>query len=209
MNPSLIRATRWLWPLAKGRFDTCEVHRTAWVSPLQIRGGVDCVLSIADGCLIQARLAFEQPHARIVIGSDSYIGNSSIIAAQSVTIGSNVLVSWGCTIIDHNSHPTSAELRTKDVADWRAGRKDWSNVAKAPIELKDHCWLGFNSIILKGVTVGEGAIVGAGSVVTKDVAPYSAVGGNPAKVIVEDLGGPSDARRIEVAAQLGAGPTAA
>ena len=49
----------------------------------------------------------------------------------------------------------------------------------------DHCWIGVRAIILPGVTVGEGAIVAAGSVVAKDVAPYTIVGGNPAKVIGE------------------------
>jgi len=51
--------------------------------------------------------------------------------------------------------------------------------------IKDKAWIGFNSIILKGVTIGEGSIVGAGSVVTKDIPDWSIVGGNPAKVIRE------------------------
>ena len=61
--------------------------------------------------------------------------------------------------------------------------KNWENVKSAPIKIKDKAWIGFNSIILKGVTIGEGAIVGAGSVVTKDVADYTIVAGNPAVVV--------------------------
>ena len=55
----------------------------------------------------------------------------------------------------------------------------------APIKICDNAWIGMNCIILKGVTIGEGAIVGAGSVVTKSVPPWTIVGGNPAKVIKE------------------------
>jgi acetyltransferase-like isoleucine patch superfamily enzyme len=54
-----------------------------------------------------------------------------------------------------------------------------------PVKINDRVWIGFNSIILKGVTIGEGGIVGAGSVVTKDVPPYTIVAGNPARVIRE------------------------
>ena len=61
--------------------------------------------------------------------------------------------------------------------------KDWSNVNSAPITICDDAWIGMNCIILKGVTIGEGAIVGAGSVVTKDVPAWTVVAGNPARVV--------------------------
>ncbi|MCF2661720.1 hypothetical protein I6E42_06300 [Pseudoflavonifractor phocaeensis] len=60
---------------------------------------------------------------------------------------------------------------------------DYSRIASAPIVIKDRAWLGFNAIILKGVTIGDGAVVGAGSVVTKDVPDYAVVGGNPDKIL--------------------------
>jgi acetyltransferase-like isoleucine patch superfamily enzyme len=61
--------------------------------------------------------------------------------------------------------------------------KEITNVDSAPIIIEDHVWISFNSIILKGVTIGKGAIIAAGSVVTKDVAPFTLVAGNPAKLI--------------------------
>ena len=82
--------------------------------------------------------------------------------------------------------------RRKDIDnelnDIRNGRnfiqnKDWRNVNSRPIVIKDDVWIGMNVIILKGVTIGEGAIVGAGSVVTKDVPAWTVVAGNPAKVV--------------------------
>jgi len=56
-------------------------------------------------------------------------------------------------------------------------------IAKGDIIVKDDVWIGYRSIILSGVTIGQGAVVAAGSVVTKDVPPYAIVGGNPAKII--------------------------
>ena len=60
---------------------------------------------------------------------------------------------------------------------------DWNGVKSSPIIISDKVWIGFDVVILKGVTIGEGAIIGARSVVTKDVEPYSIVAGNPAKFI--------------------------
>jgi acetyltransferase-like isoleucine patch superfamily enzyme len=61
--------------------------------------------------------------------------------------------------------------------------KDWSNVVTKPVIIKSKVWIGFNVIILKGVIIGEGAVVGANSVVTKDIEPWTVVGGNPAVFI--------------------------
>jgi galactoside O-acetyltransferase len=63
--------------------------------------------------------------------------------------------------------------------------KDWSSVATAPIRICDYVWLGFDVVVLKGVTIGEGAIVGARAVVTHDVPPWTIVAGNPARVVKE------------------------
>ena len=61
--------------------------------------------------------------------------------------------------------------------------KNWEHVQRSKIRIGDKAWIGFNSIILKGVTIGEGAVIAAGSIVIHDVPEWSVVGGNPAKVI--------------------------
>ena len=149
-------------------------------------------LEIGDNCIISGSFIFESNDGFIIIGSHTYIGASSFISKSSIQIGNNVTIAWGCTIYDHDSHSLDYRLRRKDIddelRDLREGvsfikNKDWNCVNSKPIIIKDDVWIGMNCIILKGVTIGEGAIVGAGSVVTKDVPPWTLVAGNPAKVI--------------------------
>ena len=68
--------------------------------------------------------------------------------------------------------------------DWRDGGKhDWETTNSSPVIIKKGVWIGARSIVLKGVTIGEGAVIGSGSVVTKDIPPYTINAGNPARVI--------------------------
>jgi len=149
-------------------------------------GKTGCALAVGENTTVEGLIFFENHNACVTIGERTFIGGGSkLVAAESVTVGSDVLISWGVTIVDHNSHSIRFSERSQDVLDWREGRKDWSNVKTGPAVIGDKAWLGLNVVVLKGVTVGEGAIVGAGSVVTKDVAPWTIVGGNPARLIRE------------------------
>lgn len=122
--------------------------------------------------------------SQITIGDNTLLGPRSIVDCVSrIEIGNNVLISYDCVIADSDNHSLSASKRHNDLELWRQGKHDWSDVKTAPIIIKNNAWIGARSIILKGVTIGEGAIVGMGSVVTKDVAPYTVVAGNPAKVV--------------------------
>lgn len=115
--------------------------------------------------------------AVISIGNDSRIHGSCIHAYKSVSIGKGCLIAANTNIFDANGHPLSFE----NVSD-RIFRHDTQNEAK-PVAISDYVWIGCNSTILPGVTIGEGSIVAAGSVVTKNVPHHCVVGGNPAKVI--------------------------
>jgi maltose O-acetyltransferase len=86
-----------------------------------------------------------------------------------VKIGKNVNVSDGVVIITAKHDVNSPQFEAR----------------YEPITIEDWAWVATNAIVLAGVTIGEGAVVAAGAVVTKDVAPYSIVGGNPGKVIGE------------------------
>lgn len=142
-------------------------------------------LIINTDTIIEGNLIFECENASISIGKRTYIGGSNLICAERISVGNDVLIAWGCNIVDHNSHSQFFRDRKDDVKNWFNGEKDWTNVFHKPIIIEDKAWIGFNTIILKGVTIGEGAIIGAGSVVTKNVPPYTIVAGNPARIIRE------------------------
>lgn len=113
--------------------------------------------------------------ATIVIRKGTVINESTrIFAWRRVEIGEHCHIAANVTIMDNDLHKraTGAE---KPVMECKA------------VIIKDHVWIGMNAMILKGVTVGEGAIVAAGSIVTKDVKERTLVGGIPAKVIQENV----------------------
>lgn len=150
-------------------------------------------VSIGPKTLIGAKIVLEKAGATVKIGNGVYIGASSIICANQIVFGNNILVAWGAVFYDHDSHSLDFKLRQKDIEDVYAAfeshsgnflaTKNWDVVNSKPIVIHDNVWIGMNALILKGVTIGEGAIVAAGSVVTKDVPPFTVVGGNPAVVI--------------------------
>ena len=151
-------------------------------------------LKVGDDTMLQCTITFESPDGEVIVGNNSYISTSTIICHSRIVIEDNVFIAWGCYLYDHDSHSIDYREREKDIlqqlADARAGRnfienKNWSFVKSLPIKICSNAWIGMHCIILKGVTIGEGAIVGAGSVVTKNVAPWTIVGGNPARVLKE------------------------
>lgn len=105
--------------------------------------------------------------AVLKIGNGTYLNrNTQIIAEKQVDIGCNCQISWDVVIMDSDLHPVYGGVREDK-----------------PIIIEDHVWIGCRSIILKGVRIGAHAIVAAGAVVTKNVAPYTIVGGVPARVL--------------------------
>ena len=168
------------------RTEGVKVHSTARLNARAVFLKPQSRLSVGEGCMIEGSLAFERDGAVISIGEHTFVGNNTILAsATSITVGSDVLISSGCRILDHNSHAVAWQHRKDDVREWYAGRKDWMHVPTAAIRIEDKAWIGLNVILLKGVTVGEGAVIGAGAVVTKSVPPYCVAAGNPARVLRE------------------------
>jgi len=148
---------------------------------------------IGNQCLLGVCIYLETPEAKVIIGDRVYMGNSSIITKTSITLGNDIMVAWGVTFYDHDSHSLDYKNRDIDIKQTYLDyinekgnylkNKKWDVVNSKPIRIEDHAWIGAEAMILKGVTIGEGAIIGARSVVTKDVPPYCIVAGNPAKVV--------------------------
>lgn len=139
---------------------------------------------VGQDCLIEGHLITETDDSKIQVGNNVFIGGGSILdCVVSIVIEDDVLISYQCIIGDSDNHSLLYEIRRYDLADWKKGKHDWSTTKSAPIKISRGAWLGARSIILKGVTVGEGAVVGAGSVVTTDVPAWTMVAGNPARVV--------------------------
>ena len=124
---------------------------------------------------------------KINIGKYCYIGEGTRIwSAKEIIIGDRVLISHNVNIFDSLTHPVSSSQRHQQFKSIISiGHPKEIDLQEEPVCIKNDVLIGCMSIILKGVTIGEGAIVGAGSVVTKDVPPWTIVAGNPAKVIRE------------------------
>ena len=104
----------------------------------------------------------------LVIGNGTYLNrNTLIVCEERVEIGKNCKIAWDVIIMDSDLHPIN----------------DSSPIVNKPVRIEDDVWIGCRSIVLKGVTIGRGAVIAAGSVVTKDIPPGTIYGGSPAKLI--------------------------
>lgn len=148
-------------------------------------------VKIGERGMLNVQITFESRQGSIDMGDRVYMGGGAIICRDKVSIGSDVTIAWGVCIYDHNSQSLDWRRRAETVRHFRESYGaprcyddlDWTGVESAPIVIEDRVWIGFDAVILKGVRIGEGAIVGARSVVTRDVEPYTVVAGNPAKTI--------------------------
>lgn len=112
----------------------------------------------------------ESGKARIEIGDHTFINRrSEIRCKEQVKIGNHCAISWDVSIIDTDYHQLLGTESTK------------------PVFIGDKVWIGCKSTILKGITIGDGAVIAAGSVVTKDVEPYTLVAGVPAKEVKRNV----------------------
>jgi acetyltransferase-like isoleucine patch superfamily enzyme len=139
-------------------------------------------ITIGTGSQVYGDLLVMRHGGCIEIGRNSFVSEGSRIwSARNIKIGDRVLISHDVNIHDTSSHSKSAYARQEH---YRAGHpRSLVGVDEEAILIEDDVWIGFGSTILQGVTIGQGAIVGACSVVTRDVVAYTIVAGNPARPI--------------------------
>jgi acetyltransferase-like isoleucine patch superfamily enzyme len=113
--------------------------------------------------------------AVIRVGDDCGFSGTTFVSSHSIDIGDRVQIGSNASVVDTDFHPLRPDER----------RRNFNDGATAPIVIEDEVFVGMESLILKGVTVGRGSVVGAGSVVSRDVPPGTVVAGNPAAVVAE------------------------
>ena len=120
-------------------------------------------------------------HPKLIIQDGAQVGwNVRLTVSREVVIEENARVSFDCRISDSDGHPREADLRKQNAPlDPRSIR---------PVRIGRNSWIGNSTHIMKGVTIGEGAIIGANSVVMTDIPPYCLALGNPAEVYFKNYG---------------------
>ena len=147
-------------------------------------GSRSVMISSSDATALGVRsplvLRTLRPGAELLIGDDAGISGGAICAANSVKIGARCLLGADCMIFDTDFHVI--EQVGADSQPRRYSNPDWESIS-APVVIGDDVFLGTRTIVCKGVTIGHGTVVAAGSVVTKDLPPRCVAGGVPAKVL--------------------------
>ena len=142
-------------------------------------------ISIGNGTHIAGNLTVWANAGRIEIGDACFVGeNSHVYSACHILIGNRVQIAHDCNVFDNNVHSLDpAERHMEFIQNTTSGFVRLFSLREEQVIIKDDAWIGAGAVVLKGVTVGRCAIVGAGSVVTRNVPDYAVVVGNPARVV--------------------------
>lgn len=175
----------YMHPEAKVRIEKYFHFNRQWDSQRMLRNKMVGSLYLAKGALLDVDAFDVYAGSRINVNAGAklslgggYLNHDCVIDCfDSISIGHHVVISERVVLRDSDNHT---------IKDIEAISSDESAVT-APIVIGDHVWIGMNVIVLKGVTIGEGAIVAAGSVVNKDVPSHCLVAGVPAKVVKTDV----------------------
>ena len=138
------------------------------------------ILGKASGLYLLATV-ITGPDAIVEVGDYTVLNGCYLVSDQRISIGNHCLVSWGALITDSWSPPASLETRRRllEAAAASPIRHLESAVPPAPVTLEDNVWVGFDSVVLPGVTLGRGCVVACKAVVGGSVPPYAVVAGNP------------------------------
>ena len=139
---------------------------------------------LGEQCIIRGNLQCQKEGAKLIIGKRVFIGSrTDIVSTCKVSIGDHVLIAHNCYIMDTDGHSMDPNIRRNDIPNRWKGYKDWSVVKSEEIDIGRDVWISPNVTVLKGVSIGEAAVIAANSVVTKSIPAFTLAAGVPAKVI--------------------------
>lgn len=138
-------------------------------------------LSNLVGLYSRTIIVTRAPGAEIIIGNSVGISGATIYARSKIEIDENTCIGGNTKILDNDFHPIEVEARNRLLHDSNGG--DSELVPSKPIRIGKNCFIGCNSIILKGTVLGDGCVVGAGAVVSGKFEDNCVIAGNPARVI--------------------------
>ena len=164
--------------------ETAYVH-TVYAFDL-CRSEKPAAITFARGSQVNDGTMFDLgPKASVHIGECALLTSVWFLCDEEISIGAYTMISWSVVIMDTYRMPLSPEGRRAELQGLarRSYRKVAADVPARPVRIGSDVWIGFDCCILPGVTIGNGSIVGARSVVCEDVEPYTIVAGNPARVV--------------------------
>jgi acetyltransferase-like isoleucine patch superfamily enzyme len=150
-----------------------------------------CAAHVGDDVYLGGKIfvvsgrVFDEP--KLILKDRAAVGwGTAFTVNREVIVEEDAIVSLDCRISDSDGHCREADLRAAGVPPKPQDVR--------PVRISKHAWIGSGSHIMKGVTIGEGAVIGANSVVISNIPPYSLAMGNPAEVVLRNFGLPSGAR---------------
>ena len=144
-------------------------------------------LSVGSGCTMDGVHFNLGPDARMCVGDHCYFTNVVLLCEQEIRIGSCVLIGWNTTVTDSDFHPIGPAERIADAiaCSPASDGRPRPPIARRPVVIENDVWVGPAATILKGVTIGTGAFIEPGAVVSADVPAGARIMGNPAQVVTE------------------------
>jgi acetyltransferase-like isoleucine patch superfamily enzyme len=187
MNPD--RTLSWDW--YPGRVpENVALHDRAYLETTYsfqlFQSRAQKAVEIGAGSSIYLGVMFDiGENGRIKIGDYVLMNGARIICDAEITIGDYCLLSWNVVLMDTHRVPLDPASRRKTLeqAAMLTPRRAAGDAPAHPIHIGSNVWIGFDACILPGVTIGDGSVIGARSVVVEDVPPYCVAVGNPARVL--------------------------
>ena len=141
---------------------------------------------VLRGASVHGLTAFDLgPRGRLTFGEFSITNGTQFVCDEEITIGTGCMLGWNAVVMDTLRVPVDPEARAELLRRVAGStpRRLLGDVETAPVRIGSNVYIGFDVMVMPGVTIGDGAVVGSRSVVCADVEPYAMVVGNPARVV--------------------------